>query len=114
MISPNSVWRQPNIRYLWCRTSYLTESFAEAAAGRWPAVTDQRALDIAAQLNHETQPLSDDLGIGLRQGEGHKRQLSALGQVAGKTADADSFAASLFQRGNNETAAGRELRQILD
>ena len=60
------------------------------------------ALDIAAQLNHETQALSDDLDIGLRQGEGHERELSALGQVAGETVDADSFAASPFQRDNND------------
>ncbi len=102
MVTPNSVWRQPNFRYRWCRTLYLTKRFAEAAAGRWPAVTEQRALDIAAQLTHETQALSDDLDIGLRQGEGHERELLALGQVAGETVDADSFAASPFQRDNND------------
>ena len=66
----------------------------------------QRALDIAAQRNRETSVLSDDLGRELRQREGLEGELSALGQVAGETAEADSFAASPFQRDNNDLSTG--------
>ena len=45
----------------------------------------------------------DNLGIGLSQREGHKGELSVLGQVDSETVEADSFAASPFQRDNNNT-----------
>ena len=62
----------------------------------------QRALDIAAQRNRGAQALSNDLGVVLRQREGLEGEFSALGQVAGETAEADSFAAIQFQRDNND------------
>ena len=62
----------------------------------------QREFDIAAQHSRERQGLSNDLGMVLRQREGLEGEFSALGQVAGETAEADSFAASLFQRDNND------------
>tara|TARA_Y100001933_G_scaffold179582_1_gene178007 strand:- start:97 stop:342 length:246 start_codon:yes stop_codon:yes gene_type:complete len=46
------------------------------------------------------------LGTGHRQGEGLEGKLLALGQVAGEPAKADSFAASPFQRENNDISTG--------
>ena len=46
------------------------------------------------------------MGTGYRPGEGLEGKLSALGQVAGEPAEADSFAASLFQRDNNDISTG--------
>lgn len=71
----------------------------------------QRALDIAAQRNRETQALSDDLGRTLRQRDGVEGDLSALGQVAGETADTDSLAASPFQRDNNDASTGARRQE---
>ena len=56
----------------------------------------QRALDIAAQQSRGAQALSNDLGMVLRQREGLEGEFSALGRVAGETAEADSFAAIPF------------------